>query len=173
MAIKEFALQRFNETASKLLSENGRFFVQQLIGNDSIVYAIESDSIYRTTNKQTVTVAKVKEGGKIEYISFSDKYAPLFDKAGISHSEADSSHSIRMSEMEFAIATSSPDFPLIIEHLVLQSFNFATYGCCGRYLECSNAKKCVHDDIFYATASCQYKRHLDKGEIFYGDNKTV
>ena len=173
MSIKDYAVQRFNETASELLKENGKFDVQEMVGNDSIVYIIASNSIYRTDGKKTVTIAKVKEGGKNEYISFYDKYVDMFDKAGISYSEADSSNAIRMSEMEFAIASSNPAFPSIIESIILQSFNFTAFGCCGKYIECSNKKRCLHDDIFYATASCQYKKHLDKGEIFYGENKTI
>ncbi len=173
MSIKDTAIQEFNRTATALLKENGHFDLQEMVGNDSVVYLIDSNSSYRTNNEKSVVVAKVKEGGKLEYISFSDKYASLFNKAGIMFSGIDSTNNIRLSEMEFTIAASNPQFPLIIEHIVLQSFNYDSFGCCGRYLECSNAKKCIHDDIFYATASCQYKKHLDKGEIFYGENKTI
>jgi len=173
MSIKDTAIQVFNRTASELLKENGHFGLKAMLGNDNIVYLIDSDSSYRTNNTKSVVVAKVKEGGKLEYISFSDKYANMFDKAGITFSRMDSTNSIRLNEMEFTIASSNAQFPLIVEHIVCQSFNYDSFGCCARYLECSNAKKCIHDDIFYATASCQYKKHLDKGEIFYGENKTI
>lgn len=43
------------------------------------------------------------------------------------------------------------------------------FGCCGKYIECSNQAKCLHDDIFYAKA-CQYRENLEKGHIFYGEN---
>ena len=173
MSIKDIAIQEFNRTASGLLKENGHFDLQAMAGNDSVVYYIDSNSLYRTNNAKSVSVAKVKEGGKLEYISFSDKYAYLFDEAGIAFSRMNSNNSIRLNEIEFTIASSNAQFPLIIEHIVLQSFNYDSFGCCGRYLGCSNAKKCIHDDIFYATAACQYKKHLDKGEIFYGENKTI
>lgn len=41
-----------------------------------------------------------------------------------------------------------------------------TFGCCSSYTECSNQRKCLHQDQEYA--GCQYKRNLDAGRIFYG-----
>lgn len=46
------------------------------------------------------------------------------------------------------------------------------FGCCGKYTQCSNAKKCLHEDLFYAKA-CYYKRNLEAGHIFYGENRNV
>lgn len=43
------------------------------------------------------------------------------------------------------------------------------FGCCGKYLECSNAKECLYDEKFYAR-SCSYKSNLEAGRIFYGVN---
>ena len=40
------------------------------------------------------------------------------------------------------------------------------FGCCHRYKECSDAKKCLHPDQFYAKA-CYYKENLENGKIFY------
>lgn len=40
------------------------------------------------------------------------------------------------------------------------------FGCCHRYRECSNAKKCLHPNQFYAR-SCQYRKNLESGKIFY------
>lgn len=40
------------------------------------------------------------------------------------------------------------------------------FGCCHRYKECSDAKKCTHPDQFYARA-CWYRKNLESGKIFY------
>lgn len=45
------------------------------------------------------------------------------------------------------------------------------FGCCGKYLECSDAKECLYKDKFYARA-CYYKSNLEAGRIFYGKNAT-
>lgn len=47
-----------------------------------------------------------------------------------------------------------------------------TYSCCSRWLECSNALTCVNPDKTDANA-CRYKRNLDKGLIFYGENSVL
>lgn len=48
----------------------------------------------------------------------------------------------------------------------------STFGCCSRFNECSDAKKCVHENKLYSKA-CAYRRNLDAGRIFYGKNKNV
>lgn len=46
------------------------------------------------------------------------------------------------------------------------------FGCCSRYEECSDAKKCLHENILYAR-NCIYGAHLAKGRIFYGKIRNV
>lgn len=47
-----------------------------------------------------------------------------------------------------------------------------TFGCCSQFIQCSDAKKCVHKNKLYSMA-CSYRRNLDAGRIFYGKNKNV
>ena len=47
-----------------------------------------------------------------------------------------------------------------------------TFGCCSRYLKCSDAKECVHEDKQYAKG-CAYYSNLKNGKIFYGKNRNV
>lgn len=46
------------------------------------------------------------------------------------------------------------------------------FGCCGKYLQCSDMKRCLHEDLFYAKA-CKYKYNLEAGRIFYGKNRNI
>lgn len=46
------------------------------------------------------------------------------------------------------------------------------FGCCSRYEECSDAKKCLHDNKLYAR-NCIYGAYLAKGRIFYGKNRNI
>lgn len=46
------------------------------------------------------------------------------------------------------------------------------FGCCGLYLKCSDAKKCLHPDII-RSKSCYYKKNLESGKIFYGKNANI
>ncbi len=43
------------------------------------------------------------------------------------------------------------------------------FGCCHRYRECSNAKRCLEPDTI-DFMNCEYKKNLDNGNIFYGKN---
>lgn len=46
------------------------------------------------------------------------------------------------------------------------------WDCCSRYLECSNAKTCIHPDKTFAL-ECGYRKILNSGRIFYGENRNI
>lgn len=46
------------------------------------------------------------------------------------------------------------------------------WDCCSRYMECSNAKRCIHPDPSFALA-CGYRKILASGKIYYGENRNV
>lgn len=46
-------------------------------------------------------------------------------------------------------------------------------GCCARYLECSNARKCIYPIGVGFPVHCAYNANLRAGKIFYGANKNA
>ncbi len=48
----------------------------------------------------------------------------------------------------------------------------ATFGCCSKVEECSDALHCIHENKFYSKA-CMYRMNLDMGKVFYGKNKNI
>lgn len=46
------------------------------------------------------------------------------------------------------------------------------WDCCSRYMECSNAKRCIHPDPELAL-KCGYRRILASGKIYYGENRNI
>ena len=46
------------------------------------------------------------------------------------------------------------------------------FGACSRFIECSDAKRCVHENKLYSKA-CMYRDNLDQGRIFYGKNRNI
>lgn len=46
------------------------------------------------------------------------------------------------------------------------------WDCCSRYMECSNARACVHPDKA-AALDCGYRKILKSGRIFYGTNRNI
>lgn len=57
-----------------------------------------------------------------------------------------------------------------LDKIISSAFSLERFGCCSKYIDCSDSKKCVHPDYVFATA-CQYKTNLESGRIFYGKNK--
>ncbi len=47
-----------------------------------------------------------------------------------------------------------------------------TYGCCSRFIECSDSLKCINPDKKLARR-CMYRGNLEKGKVFYGKNKNA
>jgi len=64
------------------------------------------------------------------------------------------------------------DLLLIITQKILGNYSNDEFGCCHRYIDCSDAKKCVHPNKL-ESLGCMYKRNLEKGLIFYGRNKNM
>lgn len=62
--------------------------------------------------------------------------------------------------------------PQLRAMLDAMSRQFKDFGCCGHYLECSDAKACVHSDPRFAL-SCCYFYNLRDGKIFYGKNRNI
>jgi DNA polymerase-3 subunit epsilon len=52
------------------------------------------------------------------------------------------------------------------------SVNVDTFGCCGDFMECSDAKACVNQGDYFHLG-CLYRRNLEAGRIFYGKNRNV
>lgn len=48
----------------------------------------------------------------------------------------------------------------------------ASFGCCSNFMDCSDAKKCVHENKLYSTA-CSYRKNLENNRIFYGKNRNI
>lgn len=56
--------------------------------------------------------------------------------------------------------------------LILMCKEHADFGCCGRYMACSDAKTCIHPDPQFAL-QCIYRYNMLDGKIFYGENKNI
>lgn len=48
----------------------------------------------------------------------------------------------------------------------------SSFGCCSKFIECSDAKRCVHENKIYSMG-CKYRANLESGKIFYGKNKNI
>lgn len=62
----------------------------------------------------------------------------------------------------------TPLFLLVLDNVI--DGLLTDYGCCSRYVECSDARKCLNPNKKSALG-CYYLKNLRKGNIFYGKNK--
>lgn len=46
------------------------------------------------------------------------------------------------------------------------------FDCCSRYLECSDARQCIHPDPQFGL-KCGYRLVLKEGKVYYGKNRNV
>lgn len=46
------------------------------------------------------------------------------------------------------------------------------FDCCSRYEACSDAKHCIHPDRRFS-ADCGYRKILNSGKIYYGNNRNI
>ena len=138
------------------------------------IVVISGKSLYRSTSTGELLFARLKATGTIQYISFSSKYKLLFNQSGIEYSEVESDMGfIRLGLDIFSPLTGYLDkLPDIFNKIFIDIFSFPAFGCCDKYVACSDAKHCLHEDLVYSTA-CQYRSNLEQGKIFYGKNNTI
>lgn len=128
--------------------------------NFSSVYFMDANELF----------IRIRIRKKTRYILIPEMYEDLLpSSASISRRKAD----IGMIRIEIQ---SCEDILKYVEVLraVLERIcrNHREFGCCSRYLECSDAKCCIHPDPKFAL-TCWYRYNLLDGKIFYGKNKNA
>lgn len=140
----------------------------------SITISLPSN-VYRV-NKKNLFFIRIKTTGNIKYISFKKKYLFWFEKHEIPYYEIKSDEEffrVLLEDFDKVIQYGkSGELISLVEEMFLDAVNFEPFGCCHKYVECSNQKKCLHEDFLYSTA-CIYRKNMEKNKIFYGINKNV
>ena len=130
-----------------------------------------ASSGYTTVSFGTFTIFRIHLRGNQHYLSipvtFSDLIPPHFPQK-----QAPSEQKyVRLpvdSEHDISVYT---NFLCAIAGETVNRYP-KEWSCCSRYMECSNAKHCVHPDKMFALG-CGYRKILNSGRIFYGDNRNI
>lgn len=103
---------------------------------------------------------------KNNWVSFSNRYKALIPASLGKQKEKNSKIKIYIDSIDDLFK-----FDYFWQDILNEAIdNFPkSFGCCSRYIECSNAKKCVNPDKELAL-DCSYKINLKHGRIFYGYN---
>lgn len=157
------------------LKEAELTFNHNISGYESIMITSSANKYRKPVNNM---FARIKTTGKNPYISFKDKYISKFKNIGFEV------YQIKSDTGYFRIPLNSfftqdlflqlhiEEIKQLLSSIFVDTLNFDSFGCCSLYEECSNSKKCLHEDILYSTA-CMYRKNLENGKIFYGKNKNI
>lgn len=134
---------------------------------DSIL--ISSPATPWRDKKNNILFAKIREDGRRPFIGFKIKFKEWFDKNGIeTYSIKSDSGYLRIALSDFDKIEEDnvlfKDFALLVNEMFIDAMCFPSFGCCSRYQECAELKKCVHQDQVYATA-CMYRKNLEKTHL--------
>ena len=119
-------------------------------------------------------VVKVKKFVKYGYtrVSFKPKYDKYFD--GYTIEEYDDGekalHMIRVDDLDQVLLLADNIGNVLLD--AISSMGNAGFGCCSRFIDCSDAGHCLMPDKKLAI-ECAYRKNLEDGRIFYGKNKNI
>ena len=155
----EFVYPEFKKILHDAPLDSGVLIFQE-IGDCSSVYFMSSSNLF----------FQIRIRKKTNYILIPEKYEFLVPSdIKISKSKSNPGM-VRLPIHSYKdISKYVPVLCSLLDSLCRQYRNF---GCCSRYEECSNAKKCIHPDPKFALA-CWYRYNLLDGKIFYGKNKNI
>ena len=160
------------------LKKSGKIYIKpnsETTPYSSIMFSpLQGTSCYRTKEIPDGLICRVKTTGKIKYVSFSVQFEKNLTDNGLNISKTQSEDFWRIELSEFYSFASSRNeaFCKLVSAVIVSLFTFDRFDCCGKFKECSDAGRCLHDDMLYSTA-CTYRKKLESGIVFYGKNKTL
>jgi hypothetical protein len=107
---------------------------------------------------------RVIPGKDDHLLEFQHDYEPFFPEL---QEPSDEWVKIRVQSIDEVVALKE-SIVNIIEYELRRTHGEA-FGCCARYIECSDSKKCIHEDFVFSLG-CQYRLNLLENRIFYGKN---
>lgn len=153
----------FFDGAQLLLQENTSLL-------DSIIIKIDNNPWRNGVIKGNAIFARIKSSGGNAYINVKDKFEEIFDTFGVVKLPVPESESkydwIRIELQSFLKLLNDPshDFIQAINDMFVECIAFPSFGCCSKYVECTNQGKCLHMDQLYATA-CQYRKNINSNKV--------
>ncbi len=125
---------------------------------------------YCSLKAKNFLVARIKQKRGSVIIEYKSKYDKYFEGVEIQHLN-DGYSRIVMPSID-SVDSVAYSLGSVAVDMLSEGASGESFGCCGRFVACSDAGKCLHPDKLFAIA-CSYRRHLEAGRIFYGKNCNV
>lgn len=133
-------------------------------------FTLSAGAGYSSIKFDTCLIMRLKFRGKRHFISFPKAYTGnMSDDIELEYSKSEPGYARINTDLE-KVYSLMPTLQRIIRSAILHIPK--EYDCCSQYLECSNAKKCLKEDRKSALV-CGYKKILESGTIYYGENRTI
>ena len=126
---------------------------------------------YTVVSFGTLTAFRLHLRGKQHYIAVPTMLADLIPANFPQKHTTSESKYIRLLVNEQHPLFSYTDFLIVAARETVNRYP-KEWSCCSRYMECSNAKTCIHPDKAFALG-CGYRRVLNSGRVFYGVNRNI
>ncbi len=163
LSFESIETKSFHEKVSEAIKKETASL--ETLSNYIEVVELKDGSLSIKANKQSAVKITIRKN--YFYIECKPEYAILFDDCEIQKANNGSNKVIFDAEED--VLSHAKQLSRIAVGVLTNSSN-NSFGCCGRYIECSDAKKCVNPDKLLALA-CAYRKNLEGGAIFYGKNK--
>ena len=163
MQLSMFGLSKneITEELLKLLKENNRDTDFVVVKNNK-----EFDSVFFFDFK----IFAIKEAKSSFFILFNVNEKNLL-------SSVEDKLKVTKSSLNFEIT--NLDDLYLLKNFILNKYDYSDkatlgkgFGCCSRFLECSDNLSCVLDDKF-RKRECAYNTNLSKGIVIYGNNRNI
>ena len=163
----KYVLDRIVQSISPEYLQNSDISIKSNKSSYNSIVVSSGITAYRPA-VSNLLFARIKTTGKSSYISFPQKYDYLFDSINV-HGRYTKSDTFIRYELSTVFEKSNATLSPVFCKIFVDVFSFEPFGCCEKYVECSDEKRCLHKDPTYATA-CMYRKNLEAGRIFYGKN---
>lgn len=171
IALSGFESPEYHEKVFLSAIESDLRAAVESMGGDSQLMKISATSSYTAVLFGNLTAFRLRIRGKQRYISIPLTLADLIpNDAPTRNSSADGKYR-RVLITDQHPLNSYTDFLINVVGETVNRYP-KEWDCCSRYLECSNAKTCVHPDKAFALG-CGYRKILSAGRIFYGENRNI
>ncbi len=126
---------------------------------------------YSVVSFLNLTAFRLSLRGKQHYISIPTAFLDLIPDSYPQQKMKSDTKYIRILVTDETPIESYTDFLCLLARETVNRYP-KEWDCCSRYLECSDAKACVHPDKSFAMV-CGYRKILASGKIFYGRNRNI
>lgn len=125
---------------------------------------------YTNISFYNLSYIRVKDGPKVKYISIPRHLDYMLSHYKLPATEANRWYKIYLNNYNNISNLSA---------LILEIFDYCraktvgeTFGCCSRYVDCSDAKACIYENERWSKG-CIYRKNIINKRIIYGRNATL